>query len=105
MLTKENLDYIFYTNFIFEVIHTDFWQTLHFVVKGTRWVSLQLQSIHPLPFVMGGGGGETLTKFSKSRGGGGLTGPVFRGGLLGKRGVTFFRGGGFQFLDKKQTKI
>ena len=36
---------------------------------------------------------------------------IFRGGLLGKRSVTFFRvggvtgGGGVQFLHKKQTKM
>ena len=53
----------------------------------------KLHSVHPLHFCKGagegGGGVELPTKFKK----GGLDRTsTFRVGLLGKRGVTFFRG-------------
>ena len=35
---------------------------------------------------------------------GGLTGPLFLRGLLGKRGLTFFRGGGCSFYMKNKLK-
>ena len=45
----------------------------------------------PPPFCRGV---QPLTKFLNKEGGGGLDGTsAFRGGLLGKRGITFFRGG------------
>ena len=46
----------------------------------------------PPPFAGGGGGIEPPTNFSKRKGRLDRT-SVFRGGLQGKRGVTFFRGG------------
>ena len=57
------------------------------------------------PFCSGegeGGGVNLLPNFQNEGGGsrGRLTGPVFKGGLLGKRGMTFF-GGGLQFFNKK----
>ena len=42
---KKKFHYISYTNFIFEVINIDFWQTWHFDVKDTGWVGLQLSII------------------------------------------------------------
>ena len=62
--------------------------------------SLQ-HSVHPLPFLLWGGGGgvEPPTKFSK-RGGGLDRALVFRGGLVGKRGGDLFEEG-LQFLHKK----
>ena len=51
-------------------------------------------SVHHLPFCRGV---EPSNKFSKKRGGGGGLDrtSTFRGGLLGKRGVTFFKAGGW----------
>ena len=50
-------------------------------------------SVHHLPFCRGV---EPSTKFSKKKGGGKLDRTsTFRGGLLGKRGVTFFKAGGW----------
>ena len=37
--------YIFYINFISEVINIDFWQIWYFDVKDTVWVGLQLSAI------------------------------------------------------------
>ena len=49
----------------------------------------------------GEGGGELLTKFSKK---GELHRiSIFRGGVVGKEGLTFFRG--LSFLQKRLTKI
>ena len=70
--------------------------------------------MHPSPFLLGGGGLNLLPNFQKGGGGGWNPLPifqkgggggldrtsVFRGGLLGKRRVNFFRGW-LQFLDKK----
>ena len=41
----EELHYISYTNFIFEVIGINFWQIWHFDVKDTGWVRLPLSII------------------------------------------------------------
>ena len=57
------------------------------------------------PLFSAGGGGvgvEPPTIFSKSKGSVDRI-SIFRGGLLGKRGVIFFTG--LQFIHKKQTKI
>ena len=44
--------------------------------------------MHPLPSFLRGGGVKPQTKFSKRAG---LAGPqLLEGGLLGKRGITFF---------------
>ena len=57
---------------------------------------------------VGGGerGVEPPTKFSKRGGGRGLdrTSSTLVGGLLEKRGVTFFRGGGVAILQKNKQK-
>ena len=59
----------------------------------------------PLSAKRGEGGGEPLIKFSK-RGEGLDRSSVFRGGLLGKRGVTFFRGGcNFSTKNKLESGI
>ena len=51
------------------------------------------------PFLLGGGG-EPPTKFSK---GGGLDrASTFRGGLLGKSGITFFGGGEIKQVYKQK---
>ena len=42
---KEQLHYISYTYFIFEVIKINFWKTRHFDVQDTGWVGLQLSII------------------------------------------------------------
>ena len=61
-----------------------------------------LHSVHP-PYSAGGGGVEPPTKFSKR----GLDRTsTFRGGLLGQRGVTFFRGGcNFHQKNKLKSEI
>ena len=51
-----------------------------------------IHSVHPPPFCRkGGGGGETSTEFSKKEEGG-LTGPQFLEGVVGKEVLTFFNG-------------
>ena len=50
---------------------------------------------------MGEGGAEPPTKLLK----GGLGKISIFKGVLGKSGLTFCKGGGLQFLHKKQTKI
>ena len=52
-----------------------------------------IHSVHP-PFLQKGrgrGGGETSTEFSKKEEGG-LTGPQFLEGVVGKEVLTFFNG-------------
>ena len=67
-------------------------------------------SVHPLlpPFLLGEGVVETATKFSIRWGGGGGGGldwtSTFRGGLVAKRRVTFFRGDGCNFYIKDELK-
>ena len=53
------------------------------------------------PLSAGGERAEPPTKVSKS---GGLTAPQFLEGVAGKEGVTFFRGGGCNFLTKNKLK-
>ena len=52
----------------------------------------------PASFCRGGGGLNLLPIFQK---GGFDRTSAFRGGLLGKSGVTFSKGGGGQFSNKK----
>ena len=58
----------------------------------------------PHPFLLWREGGEPPTEFTKS----GVLHriSIFRGGLLGKKGVTFFRGGvwGYSFYIKNKLK-
>ena len=64
-------------------------------------VSIKVTYCAP-PLFAEGGGVEPPTKFEK----GGLDRTsTFRGGLLGKRGVTFFRGGGVQLSHKLKSEI
>ena len=74
------------------------------VLETLNFCSWWVCASHPLfvytpSFLLGG---KPPTKFSKNMGELDSI-SIFRGRLLGKRGLVFFRG--LQFLHKKQTKI
>ena len=58
------------------------------------------RSVHP-PFLQEGGV-EPPTKFSKKKGGGGLTGPQLLEGVPGKEEGDFFQGRGYNFHIKNK---
>ena len=65
-------------------------------------------SVHPLSLSAWGGGRGVWASDQIFKNGVGIDSiSVFKGGLLGKIGVTFFRGGGggLQLLSKRKTEI
>ena len=76
------------------------WELLKVRLGWTGFLSIVCSP--PLPFCRGRGRVEPPTKFSKRLGLDRTS--TFRGGLLGKRGATFFRGGG-RVLQLSHKKI
>ena len=70
-----------------------------------------LHSVHSPPFLLGGGGRLNLRPNFQKKGEEGDRISIFRGGLLGKRWVTFFRekggarGDSFYIKNKLKSEI
>ena len=74
-----------------------------FVVAVAIMQSVKVHSVHPLSFLLGGGGGLSIQpNFQKKREPDRIS--IFRGTLRGKRGVTFFRGCSFYIKNNLKSE-